>query len=260
MFRERGPLEIDPIRWEKRAQLREWVGKKNINLVLFDFDDTLIKTAEIFVAKMGEFVSIVSDSCGLSSEEVHEALVRLNNSLYAVHSVDPTRWDAVVEKMCETYAGHDREVFWEARKKLNEIYRVVPRVNEGALELLQDVKGIGIKTGLVTHAGEEWTNFKLEALNMGHFFDRIKMVPVREFKNKIHWEEAILGFGIDPHEVLVLGDNLAGDIEAAKQVGVKRLIWIPSPWSVYRGDGNTPDGVVKVDRIDQAMDAILAME
>ena len=132
----------------------------------------------------------------------------------------------------------------------------LPEVLEGALDTLLACREAGLKVGMVTHASREWTDHKLQKL--GFNFDTVLAIDVEVHKHKsaIHWQEAIDSSGVNPSKVMVVGDNINGDINAAKSVGVQTLVWIPSKWSKF-GEGTLPDDVIKIDKIGNMIETLI---
>ncbi len=76
--------------------LKERLDSWDIRVTLFDFDDTLIKTAEIFGVQMRAYVAQVLQRLGLKEfDAVFAALEEVNNAAYKRYAVNPRRWETV---------------------------------------------------------------------------------------------------------------------------------------------------------------------
>lgn len=236
-------------------EVKEKFKEKGIKAILFDFDDTLIYTSELFKLYMDEFVLAVCEETGLNFEKVEGDLRRINDEKFKTMGVNPIRWQEVVEEMGE---GDSR--YGDSPKNnlniLMKIYFTEPRVREGAEAVLEIVKRAGIKMALVTHANVEWTERKLLSSGFADYFESIKIVDENRHKSAEDWMEAVLDMDVNPEDCLVLGDSLPGDIISADSIGAKTM-WLHngSSWSVYKA-GKVPEGTVHLDNVNELLSAL----
>lgn len=238
-------------------RLKEWLNNHKINVVLFDLDDTLIITRDIFQKQMRRFIEFASallPDC--DATDLWSNLEQINDNAFKTFAVTPKRWAVVVERMSELYGSRSREVFRQGLPILMEIYKILPKFHEGALPALEQFSSTGIAMGLVTHANEDWTNFKLEGLNLRHYFRHILIVDQDKHKGLEDWQKAIELFEAKPENALVIGDSLPGDIRAAASIGVKHLLWIPSQWRMYNF-GEIPEGTIKIEGIGKIVETLI---
>lgn len=230
---------------ERRNGLKKWLNCRGVELVLWDLDDTLLDTVGDFIRQMNLYVDyLYSKLPNFPRKQLYDLLEKEGDIAFKTFSVSPRRWPAVAEVMAAEL-GAERKFFVEGLPILAKIYKMAPEFLEGAEEALAVFKATGLPMGLVTHANEAWTRIKLEKRKLRHFFERIKIVPENKFKEPDDWREAIELFGIAPEKVLVLGDNLGGDIRAARSVGVREIIYFPGRWRVY-SSGEVPEGVMTI--------------
>ncbi len=236
-------------------EVRERLKILNIKAVLFDFDDTLICTGELFTKYMDEFVEIVSKETGLSFEVVRSDLERFNDEEYKKQGVNPERWSVVVQRMTE-----EREGYGESAVKnlevLMKIYFDEPKMKPGAMAMLEILKSAGVRMSLVTHANVEWTQRKLESTGIGGYFETINIVDENRHKGPDDWFGAAVQMSVLPSECLILGDSLGGDIIAGATIGAKTM-WLHkgNNWSMYR-TGELPAETVVLDSISQMLSAL----
>jgi FMN phosphatase YigB (HAD superfamily) len=234
---------------------RELLKRLGIKAILFDFDDTLIYTQELFIKYMDEYIEVVASETGLDRETVREDLERLNNEEYKKMGVNPERWRVVAERM-----ALEREGYGESTTKnlpiLGKIYTDEPRAKEGAKAVLQILGDIGVKMGMVTHANVDWTWRKMDKVKMIDFFDAIVIADENKHKGVEHWLSVIEELGVCPEECLVIGDSLGGDIIPTAKAGA-RTMWLHtgSSWSMYR-TGEVPESTVHLDQINQVLSAL----
>lgn len=120
----------------------------------------------------------------------------------------------------------------------------LPVLHEGIEEVLRALREAGYRIGMISNTGRTWGRFlrKVQAtLGIGSYFD------VRVFSDEVRarkpdpriFEEALDGLGLEPAQVVHVGDDVDADIAGAKGVGM-RAVWFNA--------GVWPDA--KTDRAD----------
>lgn len=237
---------------------REMLKRLGIKAILFDFDDTLIYTQELFIKYMDEFIDVVSLETGLDRRVVRGDLESLNDEEYKKMGVNPERWTVVAERMARERDGYG-ETTINNLSILGKIYTDEPRTKEGAKAVLQVFCDIGVKMGMVTHANVDWTWRKMDKVKMLDFFDAIVIADENKHKGAEHWLSVMEELGVRPEECLVIGDSLSGDIIPTAKLGA-RTMWLHtgSSWSMYR-TGEIPESTVHLDQINQVLSALEGM-
>lgn len=233
---------VDPIYKTTKESLK----KLEIEAVLLDLDDTLIYTSEIFVKCMEAYSGQVSRETGLEMNGVLTALKKINDDGYVKWGVSPEHWGMNLLEMGLLFPNN-KESIMRNLPILMSIYEVEPRMREGAKTTLEVLRDSEVKLGLVTHANEKWTKFKLDVLGLWDYFDVVVIVDEKDHKKGSDWKKAMDEMQIEAGKCLVVGDNLEGDVLAGNSVGA-RTMWIPSPWSLYRV-GVLPEETVKIGSV-----------
>lgn len=245
----------------KTERLKSWLDANGIELVLFDLDDTLIVTHQLFKDQVQEFFTHVFKKLPfLDQEKFLEKFDELEMKKFYSHAVNPVGYQFIIEELKIAYGSKPAEVFQEGLPILLKIYKIAPPFYPGAKETLQFFKAINTPLGLVTHGNLSWTNIKIRELKLRDYFKHIWIADEDGYKNQKDWHMAISWlFGAKPENTLVMGDNVSGDIQAAIAAGVKpsHAVLIPSRWSVYRR-GKKPEGTLEIEEIGKLIDTLLA--
>ncbi|MGA2910665.1 MAG: HAD family hydrolase [Candidatus Microgenomates bacterium] len=232
-----------------------WFKRNEIKGALVDLDDTLLDTNAHFGKWIDRYVSaVVEKNPNLDWREVMAKLVETNNRLYETESVRRRKLAMVAKELDNVFGTYP--TFVKHADIVGQIYRKVPLELEGARQTLEMFRAAGIQMGLVTHANRGWTEKKLYEHNLNHFFSHVVIVDEAKFKGPKDWLTAAKSLRLDPEEILFIGDNLRGDIMAAYEIGARRVVWIESPWSVYR-EGEVPEGVIQVKSIKEVIPALI---
>lgn len=207
--------------------LQDWLRRHGIKSALFDFDETIIDTASIIEMQKRLYIShLMAELNGFNFDVLLSQLETLDEKYFDVVGVNPRRWEMVVTGMAGELGIDQTELFWSGLPILMQIYQTPPRLVEGAVETLDAFASTGINLGLVTHANTEWTNFKLDTLNLRGYFSQIVIADENGHKGHEDWLRAIQASGFSPENTLVVGDSLVSDIQASAVLGVRNLVWV----------------------------------
>jgi len=229
------------------------VIKNKAKIILFDLDDTLLATNEVFVEKTEKFYDYISKKIpDLNKKELKESLEEANNRLYHRHAVHPGRWNLVIEELISIYGETKREHFTNGLSIIREIFASPVKVKTGVHMVLRELSEDGWRLGIVTHALPDWTELKIRSARLERYFERVELVDVNKHKTASAWSAAIRTFGVEPRQVVVVGDSIGSDIIPAYEAGVKELVWVDygKGWSVNR-QGKLPKGVKVITEISQ---------
>lgn len=235
-----------------------WAEKFDIKAVLFDLDDTLVKVRTLFFRRMDEAVDFVcSNHPEIDKEFLRKRQREINTEGYMTYAVNPVRWDYVYKRLAQEFSGVEQDTWDKALEITYQIYRDVPEVFEGTHELLSYLREAGVMLILVTHASEEWTEFKLHSTGLGGYFEKVVCISPDSFKTFEAWVRAANVADTNVEKTAVVGDNLNGDIVSARQAGVPHLFWIDSGdgWIHYR-KGTPPEGTKIIKEVKELLGCI----
>jgi len=227
--------------------------------ILFDLDDTLIPTRNIFLKKIDAFVAQLKPH--LDDPVVFRArFSEINNDLFRKFGVNPNRFEMVVEQLKAESPKDIHSHLDNAKHHLNEIYTTKLGYKDGAKEVLQMLHKDQVKKNLVTHANVAWTDFKLDCLDAWKYFEAVGIIDENGHKTSEEWQRIIDSFCLNPKNCLVIGDNLKGDIIATHKIGIGKAIWLDEGdgWSVYR-EGELPKGVITISSIKELIPTLLSL-
>lgn len=229
----------------------EWLGKNDIQAVLWDLDGTSIKTGKVFTDAMDEYIAFVSKKVtSIPPETMKADIEHIDREAYKTFAVSSKRWTVVVEKAAELYGKEYLPALSEGLPIFMNIYKTIPEPFPLAIETMETFRSATKKMALVTHAEEGWSNIKIDGLNIRRLFDYINIVDATKHKGPDAWQKALDFFEVKAENALVIGDSLSGDIGAAHKIGVKNKIYIPSTWVVYN-TGEIPEGTTTIHGIDK---------
>jgi len=230
----------------------ELMDKNGIEGLLFDYDDTLCATAAYMGWVMEVYAAKVARKLSIDSEIVLERVNYHNNRLYKEYFVNPIRWNKTSECVSLDLTGRIDALKREERVFMR-IFDNVPELFPGAKGILRDLSRSGKKIGMVTHAPLDWTMLKLERHGIVGYFDHLQLADVDKHKSIEDWRLGISGLGLQPWQVIGIGDSVSGDVIPMLELGV-RVLALPNSWSV--NNAVLPKEAVLIDRIGDYFEGI----
>ena len=209
--------------------------RNDIDLVLVDFDDTLVDTAPRFERARQRLFDRMAD-LGFDRarvEHVHH------------HEVDPELRDEfglgphrLPKAFAETYRTLCREAGTEADpevaaacRRLGEAVAGTPPPLEGAIDALRRLVA-ALPTAVYTQASD--VDYQMACLREAGAVDavgddRVRVVPLKTPGTLL---ETLDAFGVaDPERAWMVGNSVRSDINPALEVGVRALlVEVENPW------------------------------
>ena len=221
--------------FEWQRQMREKVEPKQYKHVFFDLDRTLWDfdaAAEVAFERIYDKYGL--KSLGIpSAHEFHEVYHPLNEQLWVLYRSDQITKDELNRirflKPLEHYGIHDVDladhlsedyVYWSPR-----IVRLVP----GTMDLLDYLKP-KYHLHLITNGFQEVQHTKLSGSGLEPYFETLTVseeVGVKKPNPEI-FRYALKKAGANAEESLVIGDEMAVDIDGARAAGIDQILFNPS--------------------------------
>ena len=224
-------------------------------IILFDLDDTLVCTHDIFRTKMNEVKYKLVNISNTSFEEVTEVYRQIHEAGYSKYFVNfNLEFPYLVDELQKHYGFSDIEKE-SLLKILFSILETPLELKEGAIETLEYLKSKSYNLGLVTHALSDWTDFKLDSTGLRKYFSHIQIADPSKVKSSKSWLEGFHAMECKPEEGIVVGDNKTGDIKAAFDINTGKIFWLNNAvgWSMYN-QGDLPEGVVEIKKITELIE------
>ena len=174
---------------------------KKIKAVIFDIDGTLANTIPLIIKAYRQAVEPL----------VHRSLTD----------------DEIVATFGPSEEGSVRAMVPDDYKKgtadflgfYKEFHDMCPSPFDGTREVLNNLKGKGVKLAIATGKGKETIDFSLHRFDLAGFFDRIE-AGSPEGSRKIEAIQLILdSFSVEKDEAIYVGDS-PGDIKESREAGV----------------------------------------
>jgi YjjG family noncanonical pyrimidine nucleotidase len=200
----------------------------NLKAVLFDLDDTLFDHAHASsVALRALHERHASDIAFEDFSAKHAELLEVYHKRFlgGEYTLDQAR----AERMMALFANFgellDDEVAWQIAGEYRELHQTNRQLVEGAKELLDDLSK-EFALGIVTNNSTAEQYAKLAHLGIANHF---KAVVISEEVGVMKPDAAIYfaaldRLGCEPHEAVMVGDNLHADVLGAQEAGIA-AVW-----------------------------------
>jgi len=207
----------------------------NIKAVLFDCDGTVIDTNNLVMNAWQKIAEMLEPGKKFKREEISRFFGQTLEDTTLILAKEMNIQHIDLKEASRNY--------WEYHKSHhNEIDGVFP----GVLDILKELKGRGIKMGIVTSGENSNCAKELEECGVSEYFDIIVGSDDTDI-HKPEPEPALIccrAFGVDPSEVIMVGDS-KHDIACGNKAGCTTVY---VGWSLC-ADGRTLEGVEKPDYI-----------
>jgi phosphoglycolate phosphatase len=183
-----------------------------IRAVVFDLDGTIVKFNIDYKAVRAEVRSF------LIKEGMPASVLSLNESIFEMlkkaeifmknNGKPPAKIEGVRRKALAIAEKHELE----AAKTTS--------LQPGITEVLKTLRDMGLKIGICTVNSQKSAEYVLKRFGIARFFDAVTARDsVKNVKPSAeHLEAALKALGVEPKEILVVGDSVA-DMKCARDLG-----------------------------------------
>lgn len=157
---------LSPI--EKELRFNQWCQQNNIKLFLFDLDDTICRTKEVFWEQLDKLAKLLHQNSPNTSFDEWKAIVNeTNNRFYQTEGVNPKRRFSVITDLANRFSLPEN-IQQQSLNLLSQIYTTPVQWLPGAQDGLNFVRA-HTPVGIVTHANRDWTWQKYQWLGLAEY-------------------------------------------------------------------------------------------
>jgi len=218
-------LYLSPI--EKELRFNQWCQQNNIKLFLFDLDDTICRTKEVFWEQLDKLAKLLHQNSPNTSFDEWKAIVNeTNNRFYQTEGVNPKRRFSVITDLANRFSLPEN-IQQQSLNLLSQIYTTPIQWLPGAQDGLNFVRA-HTPIGIVTHANRDWTWQKYQWLGLAEYlpWDHVYIVNENGQKTAESWQQSIKYFGQQASTCAIVGDSPKSDINPTHTIGVKHRFFV----------------------------------
>lgn len=197
----------------------------NKELIIFDLDDTLVDTSDVYWRARSAFVKKLVIE-GINEEEVVKEFERIDSINMRKLGFDPNRYEKSMLNTYKHFFGSSKhcisdETFSYIKSCSRLILEDLPKLIDGAEEILQWTSK-HYKLAILTRGEESFQRRKLKKSGMYDHFDFIRVVPKKDANV---FSEFLQDIGYPSKNTWVIGDSIKSDINPGIEVGAKCIFY-----------------------------------
>lgn len=195
-------------------------------LVIFDLDDTLLNTSDLYWSARSTFVKKISQE-GFDEQIIVNEFERIDANNIKKLGFLPCRYG---KSMAETYLFLCSRFNCQVQKNTLDfidevcgriVVEKIPEVVEGAVELLEWAHK-KFYLVILTRGVDELQYRKLQESKLIHYFEKIYVFP---HKDKKVFQFVLNEVGFEPEETWIIGDSIKSDINPGILAGAKCILY-----------------------------------
>lgn len=223
---------------EQEIYFTKWAHDHGIKQFLFDLDNTICGTTQIFDIYVKQIIDHLSTVQPLlTPKQWRDEFESASNESFEKNGVNPDQYKLLFDNLCAKF-NLGKPTNDILKSTFQKIYDTPVTFLDGAEKTLKFLKKIDIPTGIVTHANQAWTYKKYQWLDLQRYlnWEDIYIVNENGHKTSESWQDAIKYFHLLPQECAVVGDSPRTDVNPANQIGVKYCFLVENQlsWSVHQ--------------------------
>jgi len=192
-------------------------------LIIFDLDDTLVDTSDLYWRARTAFVNLIGPLVRADPDQIVNTFEDIDSIHIKEDGFIPTRY---LKTMLKTYenlnaaSGSNRAILREIRKCANLIRTDFPKPIDGAEKLLNWAFP-RFDLALITRGEKSLQAKKIEDVGFRRYF---RLMETVERKTAESFRNVIARLGFVPRNSWVIGDSIQTDINPGIEAGA-RCIW-----------------------------------
>jgi putative hydrolase of the HAD superfamily len=200
--------------------------------IVFDMDDTLIRTSATFDAARDRFATLMA-ARGFPREEALAVLTDLDLRRVEAQGFGRTRFplslrDTYVELCARKNLPVDDAIVREVQQIGADVFNTPPEAFEDTHDVLRRLRGEGCHLYLLTKGDQDVQQFRIEGASLRGYFDAIHIFPTKGLPEL----RAVLAEHDLPHDdTWVVGDGIRSDINPALEEGLLAILVGEKRWA-----------------------------
>ncbi len=199
--------------------------------VVFDLDDTLIRTSATFDAAKARFAGLMERQ-GFAPDEALGLLLDIDLRRVEAEGFGRSRFPVSMRetylRLCSRQSVAPRpEIARAAESTGEEVYDTAPVPFDGTHDVLRQLRGEGCRLYLLTKGDPDVQQFRIESASLRGYFDAVHIHPRKSLAElRAVLAEHKLGRG----DTWVVGDGIRSDINPAIEEGLLPILVGEKRW------------------------------
>jgi len=194
--------------------------------LIFDLDDTLVKTNRHYINTEHFFVNLFTDFSNINKNEILEMIKEEDMKLIKSHKYG-YHWyrDGLIEvykRLCEKYNIQIENLVMKLNNKVEEEFLAEPELWDNALKVIEHFHRQNYDLYIMTLGEYDVQMPKIEKAGIKKFFKKIFIVSRKDDKD---YADMISHAGLIPSRSYFIGNSIYSDIIPAKRAGFNCVLF-----------------------------------
>jgi len=199
-------------------------GRMKIKTIIFDLDDTLIKTSKLYNRAREEF-SLLMENSGFRKEESLAKLDEIDIKNIQQHGFTKERYPLSLGKAYEYFSQKNgKNINPKLKKKIEEIgwqvFRQVPELVDGVYQVLDSLSQKYFLI-LATLGDPQVQERKLQLTDLKKYFS---VVYVLRYKNVEEYQNILTEHKLDKKDTWIVGNSVRSDLNPGLKLGINCIL------------------------------------
>lgn len=192
-----------------------------IDTLVFDLDDTLIDTSEVYYRVKIKILDYAS-SCGIERNLAEDRFELIEDKNHDIYGHDPLRYSYSAEELFNYFRLGKTQIS-VAQDIARRIADTIPEPISGSYELLEWCLG-RFNLSLLTRGESNLQRLKIEKLGLKRYFG--SKIRVTKSKTPTQFRYLLSTINTLPARAVIIGDSLKADIAPANAIGSKSILYL----------------------------------
>ena len=195
-----------------------------IKTIIFDLDDTLVKTSKLYNRARDEFSSLMQE-LGFNSEESLIKLDEVDISYIKEYGFVKERYPLSLSKTYEYFIKkNDKKIDLEVKKKIENIgwkvFRQVPELVDGVYRVLNFLSKKYFLI-LATLGDSQVQEEKVKLTGLKKYFSEIYVL---KYKNVEEYKNILKEHNLNKKETWIVGNSVRSDLNPGLKLGINCIL------------------------------------
>lgn len=233
---------------------KEFMQKERVKIktIIFDLDDTLVKTSRLYDRAREEFSSLMG-KLGFEKEEALVKLDEIDIKNIHQHGFTKERYPFSLGKTYEYFSQKNKEeINPELKKKIEEIgwqvFRQIPELVDGVYQVL-DILSKKYFLILATLGDPQVQEEKLQLTNLKKYFS---VVYVLRYKNVEEYQNILMEHKLDKKDTWIIGNSVRSDLNPGLKLGLNCIL-IPTLTWKFEEEEPLSENYLQLDSLKEVL-------
>ena len=205
---------------------KEFMQKERVKIktIIFDLDDTLIKTSKLYNQAREEF-SLLMENFGFKKEEALVKLDEIDIKNIHQHGFAKERYPYSLGKTYEYFSQKNgKEINPELKKKIEEIgwqvFRKIPELVDGVYQVLDSLSQKYFLI-LATLGDPQVQDKKMQLADLKKYFSAVYIL---RYKNVEEYQNILTEHKLDKKDTWIVGNSVRSDLNPGLKLGINCIL------------------------------------